>query len=221
MALGSRPVVTSEGNEVEVQGHDYVARIDGKTGLLSSLEYRGREFLQAPLTPNLWRAPTDNDYGNYMQDWAAVWEQASRNIELVSLNVDDQRDHVVVTARYSLRDDAGQEVATWQTEFVFGPYGYIHVSNEFSHDDDLPLVPRVGMNVELQRSFDNVQWFGRGPFETTGTGNSPPTLVATKTRLGIIMCRTCGHRKMATKLTHAGCRLMMALTQACLFLLMT
>jgi len=165
VALGSRPVVTSEGDEVEVQGHDYVARIDGETGLLSSLEYRGREFLQAPLTPNLWRAPTDNDFGNYMQDWAAVWEQASRNIELVSLNVDDQRDHVVVTARYSLRDDAGQEVATWQTEFVFGPYGYIHVSNEFSRDDDLPLVPRVGMNIELQRSFDNVQWFGRGPFE--------------------------------------------------------
>ena len=117
------------------------------------------------MTPNLWRAPTDNDFGNYMQDWAAVWEQASRNIELVSLDVDDQGDDVVVTARYSLRDDAGQEVASWQTEFGFDSYGYIHVRNEFSRDDDLPLVPSVGMNVELVRSLDNVEWFGRGPFE--------------------------------------------------------
>ena len=164
-ARGSEPVVTSAGNGFEVRGHDYVARVDGETGFLSSLVYRGQELLLAPMKPNLWRAPIDNDFGNYMQDWAAVWEQASRNIELASLDVDDQGDQVLVTAQYSLRDDEGEEVATWQTEFAFDPYGYIHVSNEFLRDDDSPVVPRVGMNIELQRSLDNVQWFGRGPFE--------------------------------------------------------
>ena len=43
VALDSSPIVVSEGDEIEVQGHDYVARIDGETGfLLSSLEYRGQ-----------------------------------------------------------------------------------------------------------------------------------------------------------------------------------
>jgi len=162
---GSNPIATHASDGVDVRGHNYVARVDGETGFLSSLVYRGQELLLAPMKPNLWRAPIDNDFGNYMQDWAAVWEQASRNIELASLDVDDQGDQVLVTAQYSLRDDEDEEVATWQTEFAFDPYGYIHVSNEFSRDDDSPVAPRVGMNIELQRSLDNVQWFGRGPFE--------------------------------------------------------
>jgi beta-galactosidase len=48
---------------------------------------------------------------------------------------------------------------------TFDPYGYIHVNNTFSRDGDLPVVPRIGMNMELARDLDDVQWFGRGPFE--------------------------------------------------------
>ncbi len=162
---GSKPEATSTDAGVEVQGYDYIARIDGGTGFLSSLEHRGRELLLAPLRPNLWRAPTDNDFGNYMQDWAAVWEQASRNIGLESLDVADDGDRILVTARYALRNDTGDSVASWTTEFAFDPYGYIHVNNAFSRDADLPVIPRIGMNVELRRELDNVEWFGRGPFE--------------------------------------------------------
>ena len=71
----------------------------------------------------------------------------------------------VVTVDYTMRDDELNEAATWQTQFRFDPYGYIHVNNEFSRDPDLPVMPRIGMNVELPRELDNVEWFGRGPFE--------------------------------------------------------
>jgi beta-galactosidase len=162
---GGDVAVTNAGDGIQIQGHDYMALVDGETGFLSSLSYRGRELLQTPLRPNLWRAPTDNDFGNYMQDWAAMWEQASRNIQLVSLESVDDDTHIVVTAEYSMQDNAGEEVARWVTEFYFDRYGDIHVVNQFSRDEDLPAVPRVGMNVELIRELDNVEWFGRGPFE--------------------------------------------------------
>ena len=54
------------------------------TGLLSSLIFEGEELLLRPLTPNFWRAPTDNDFGNYMPDWAKAWEQAGRNRKIRS-----------------------------------------------------------------------------------------------------------------------------------------
>jgi len=60
---------------------------DTDTGLLVSINHQGRELLQQPLVPNFWRAPTDNDFGNYMQDWAAIWEQAGRNRTLDSFVV--------------------------------------------------------------------------------------------------------------------------------------
>jgi len=165
MRDGSAPEISRNDAGITVNAGDLAAFIDAQSGLLSSLSYQGRELLLAPLKPNLWRAPTDNDFGNYMQDWAAVWEQAGRNRSLSSLDAENDGDVVVVTAVYSLADDAGTQVATWESQLTFDRNGYVHINNEFARDDDLPVVPRIGMNVELIRELDNVEWFGRGPFE--------------------------------------------------------
>jgi len=157
---------------IKVSGNEISVLFDAEHGLLSSFKWRDQELLLAPLTPNLWRAPTDNDFGNYMQDWAAVWEQAGRNRSLLSLNVDDEDpDYIVVVAEYAFASDDGEEVAWWKSSFRFDSYGYVHVDNEFTRNDGLPKIPRVGMNVELIRGLDNVEWFGRGPFENYSDRN--------------------------------------------------
>jgi len=161
-----RPTVVRSQQGVRVSGDKMSALFDAENGLLSSFTWHGRELLLAPLTPSLWRAPTDNDFGNYMQDWAAVWEQAGRNRSLLSLDISDEDpDNIVVVAKYAFATDDGEEVASWQSSFRFDRYGYVHVDNEFTRNDGLPKIPRVGMNVELIRALENVEWFGRGPFE--------------------------------------------------------
>lgn len=162
----NRPTVARSQQGIRVNNDEISALFDAESGLLSSLNWQGEELLLAPLTPNLWRAPTDNDFGNYMQDWAAVWEQAGRNRSLLSLDVNDEDpDNIVVIANYAFANDDGAEVARWQSSFRFDRHGYLHVDNEFTRNDGLPKIPRVGMNVELIRGLENVEWFGRGPFE--------------------------------------------------------
>jgi len=146
--------------------------IDAETGLISSLKFAGEELLQAPLTPNFWRAPTDNDFGNYMQDWAAAWEQAGRNRSLESLNVVRGNNGIAsVAAVYTFADDSGNEIARWGTTYQIGPSGAVRVDNRFEREDKVPVMPRVGMNVELIRDLENVDWFGRGPFENYADRN--------------------------------------------------
>ena len=95
-----------------------------------------------------------------------TWEQAGRNRSLLSLDVSDEDpDYVVVVAEYAFASDDGEEVARWRSSFRFDIYGYVHVDNEFTRNKGLPKIPRVGMNMELIRDLDNVEWFGRGPFE--------------------------------------------------------
>jgi beta-galactosidase len=138
------------------------ALISARTGLLSSLRHSGRELLLAPLTPNFWRAPTDNDFGNYMQDWAAVWEQAGRNRNLRSVEIIDGAN---IRTVHEFSDDAGNIVAKWQATYSFADSGAINVVNLFDRVDGLPVMPRIGMNVELVSDLSYVEWFGRGPFE--------------------------------------------------------
>jgi beta-galactosidase len=54
------------GDAITVSGADFSLRISKKGGVIESWRAGGREVLAAPLEPNFWRAPTDNDRGNKM-----------------------------------------------------------------------------------------------------------------------------------------------------------
>ena len=165
-AEGGVLTVMDSAASIEVRGEEFTAAFGREHGLLDSLLWAGQELLLTPLAPIFWRAPTDNDFGNYMQDWAAVWEQASRNRSLVSLElVDESSEKIVVEASYSFADDSGAEVARWHSTYAVFADGRIEIDNHFERNDGLPVLPRVGMNVELIRALENVEWFGRGPFE--------------------------------------------------------
>jgi beta-galactosidase len=154
--------------EAQISGSGWSAAINRDTGLLISYRLAGKELLLTPLTPNLWRAPTDNDFGNYMPDWAAVWEQAASTRKLESVRqVRGLQDKIAFVASFSFADGGGDgtAVATWETAYTFSQDGRMHIENRFVRNDGTPITPRIGMNVELIRELDNVQWFGRGPFE--------------------------------------------------------
>jgi len=137
------------------------------TGLLSSLTWHGRELLLKPLTPNFWRAPTDNDWGNYMPDWARTWREAGKNRRLVSLDVIESADGLTtIEARHEFSVDDGTIVGRWLARYTVSAGGELDVDNQFETvGDGLPVIPRIGMNVELAPALDQLAWYGRGPME--------------------------------------------------------
>jgi beta-galactosidase len=184
LALGSfpdEPVRTREcrqvgmqqtGQGAELSCGALKARIDGRSGLLVSLRHGGRELLDRPMAPLFWRAPTDNDFGNYMPDWAAAWEQAGRNRDLVSLQVDEsQAGRVSVIADYRFSTDDGAPVANWQTVFSLDDSAGLSVNSAMAKAPGRPVIPRIGLHTELPRAFDQVQWYGRGPHENYSDRN--------------------------------------------------
>ena len=83
LALMARLPLRRRTSSIEVAGEGICGRVSVRTAACClRLCWFRQELLLTPLTPNFWRAPTDNDFGNYMPDWAAVWEQAGRNRSL-------------------------------------------------------------------------------------------------------------------------------------------
>jgi beta-galactosidase len=162
----ARATVREEAERLVLAGNQATYAIDRSSGLLTSIVVDGRELLLRPLTPNLWRAPTDNDFGNYMSDWAAVWAQANGGRRLVRLDTGGtDGGFTTIVAEFAFDDELGNEVARWQTLYRFATEGYLQVRNRFTRRDGLPELPRVGMNAELLPELDRVEWFGRGPHE--------------------------------------------------------
>jgi beta-galactosidase len=151
---------------IEISGDGFALSFSRETGQLETWLVDGRPLLLAPLRPNLWRPMTDNDFGNYMDTWAAVWQHADQNQSLRSLEIlAASADQAAIRAVYDFSGTDGEPVAEWTAEFRVDAAGAVTVKNCFERHPDLPVLPRVGMNVELDSALDRVEWYGRGPFE--------------------------------------------------------
>ncbi|MFC1554578.1 glycoside hydrolase family 2 TIM barrel-domain containing protein [candidate division KSB1 bacterium] len=151
-------------------GEDFSITFDKTAGKLSSYVYRGTELIKDGLEPNFWRAPTDNDYGNGMVQRQGIWREAGKNasIENIEIRQNSNRD-VVIDVVYAI--PAGQVIPAIDSKYytqywIFGS-GEILINCRFVPGEaGLPDLPKLGMKMELPGEFENMEWYGKGPFET-------------------------------------------------------
>ncbi|WP_198664908.1 glycoside hydrolase family 2 TIM barrel-domain containing protein [Lewinella sp. IMCC34191] len=157
---GGGLTITEDDRDATVMGNDFEARFDVTTGLLYTLDYGAGNLLQAPLKPNFWRAPTDNDFGYGMTRNGRGWKDASQEQVLRSFNVDQKKQEV--TAVYDLPAVEG----TITVRYAFNADGEMKVTNELRNiDASLPMIPRLGNTFVLKPDYEAVTYYGRGPGE--------------------------------------------------------
>ncbi|HVU23298.1 MAG TPA: glycoside hydrolase family 2 TIM barrel-domain containing protein [Opitutus sp.] len=167
--------VQRDAERVTVTGQKFSAAFSTRTGLLVSLKSGETELLEAPLGPQFWRAPVDNDRGNHMPDteppqdvWHSNgmggWRHAEQTWEATSVEVREPKPGVVAIAvdgvihRYECR----QQI-TWT---VLGSGDVEVATNWAASDQPTPELPRFGMQTTLRAGFDRLTWLGKGPQET-------------------------------------------------------
>ncbi|NJD11524.1 MAG: DUF4981 domain-containing protein [Gemmatimonadetes bacterium] len=150
-----------------VTGRGFTARFDLRAGTLASLRFAGTELIRKGPQLNLWRAATDNDWGNSLPRRAAVWKNIGPRTKLTAAQVTPSGEQAVrVRFDHTVSDSAGKQVASYTTTYTVLGSGDIIVENAFEKAAaNLPELLRFGMNLELPRAFDRVTWYGRGPFE--------------------------------------------------------
>lgn len=133
-------------------------------GQITSYVFEGHELLKdgnGP-KPNFWRAVTDNDFGNQMQAKNIEWKKASLFMIVSKLTSSQNTDgSVKINAVYNL---PGVETTFESTYHILGN-GVIKIDNllnETSYEGD---IPRVGMRLQIQKKYENMTYFGRGPWE--------------------------------------------------------
>ena len=93
----------------------------------------------------------------------AVWRHAGSSKLLRKANAaKDESDNVVVEFEYDLPSTGSRLFTTYRISGT----GEIQVRNDFkSGGRELPLIPRIGMLMELPEGFEYIEWYGRGPME--------------------------------------------------------
>ncbi|MDF1576123.1 MAG: glycoside hydrolase family 2 TIM barrel-domain containing protein [Bacteroidales bacterium] len=153
---------------ITLTGQDFTIRFDTEKGVMSQFLYQGKELLLKGPEPNFWRAPTDNDFGNNNHKRAGVWRGAAagRMVREVNL-VRDHPGQLSVIFKMILNDGESNPIARYNSTYSVNGFGEVTVSSDFEVTaEDLPDMPRFGMNLLMPRAFDRVTWLGRGPHES-------------------------------------------------------
>jgi len=137
--------------------------ISTDSGSISSYNVAGRELLTAPLEPNYWRAPTDNDRGNAMPQRQGVWQLASLHRIITNVKGEQVAPNVVKVTSTARLPAGG---ATQSYTYTIHGDGSVEIDSVFEPGNTpLPDLPRVGMQMRVIRALRNVEWYGRGPQE--------------------------------------------------------
>ena len=151
---------------IEVSGQGFSAKIGRKSGALTSLAYDGEELIESPLTPNYWRTETDNDRanGNGMATLLREWETAAQDRAVTDVNAEQIAEQAV---RIEVEGTLPVGQSTYANEYTVYGNGDVHVQHTVTRRGETPpSIPRVGLQMAMPDSYDEVTWFGRGPHES-------------------------------------------------------
>ena len=137
-----------------------------RTGMFDSIKVDDTEILKKPLSFNFMRAPTDNDpmkgewFGAHLHDFETkVYGsrmEATRNGKAVRIIVDQgfvwsiHQPFMYGTVIYTISESPGS----------------LSIQFHFTATRRIFMLPRVGLRLFLDKSFDTVEYYGYGPGES-------------------------------------------------------
>jgi beta-galactosidase len=144
-----------------LKGKDFSVTIDKKVGALSSYVWKGKEQVAQPLMPHFTRPLTDND----RRGWKAhrklrQWFEPEMRLKNVTAQ-ETGKGIVQVTSNYTLIHDS----ASVQVVYTLNGDGVLKVDYVLNAHPNLPNIPKVGMQGSINRNYNHISWYGRGPME--------------------------------------------------------
>ena len=150
-------------NILSFQSGGVSGKIDLKKGILFDYMINGKQPIRQYPEPAFWRAPIDNDFGNKMPVLAGVWRTAhvNRYVKKVTIGENNEKG-LSVRVDWVLSDIQ----VPYTMEYLVRDNGTVIVTGSIDlTGTKLPELPRFGMRMELHQPYENLTYYGRGPFE--------------------------------------------------------
>lgn len=163
--LADTPVtsVDRKAGYLTVNGKNFSVAFSEMNGYISRYDVDGRPMLKdsCDITPNFWRAPTDNDYGAGLQTKYSAW--LNPGLTLARLDSEERDGRAIVNASYRMRNIP----ATLDISYTIDGNGAVKVVQTMTPNSDGKASDmfRFGMQIPMPATFDRVDYYGRGPEE--------------------------------------------------------
>lgn len=153
-----------------VNGENFTIEFNKHTGYLCRYDVNDMPLMEngSALTPNFWRAPTDNDFGAKLQNKYAVWKNP--DLKLISLKHAIENSQAVVRAEYDMKAVDGKLFLT----YTINNTGTVKVTQKMIADKSKKVSDmfRFGLQLRMPVTFTEIEYYGRGPGENYADRNN-------------------------------------------------
>ena len=164
-------------NEIKilVSGNEY--RIDKKSGSISLFK-NGKNIFEA-LNANVWRAPIDNELSEWGKAEAEDWfkmgmNESSTSVSDLDYNYSNDSTSVIVNIKSYTTFSRSSDYIINDFKYEFGNNGSVKIDHQMTPlgNFDVSWLPCIGLQLKMPDEFQNVKWYGHGPFENYNDRNT-------------------------------------------------
>lgn len=170
----ARLQVSKNGREIRITGSNFEVAFSERTGGINTWKVNGFDLLEDGPKLNFWRALTDNDklglveFGesSVSKDWLQNGLNAmQRRRKSVVVEETDTKVTIIVSEKIAPPVlDWGYDVTT---TYSISESGVIHIDVDAKKvGKGSRTLPKIGLQLQVDRSLKNVAWSGRGPGES-------------------------------------------------------
>ena len=155
--------VEYDNNDVIIHGMGFQIGFNKEEGLIRFYRIGDKDMIEAPVRPNFWRAPNDNDFGNHMEERQGIWRYAGDHLKLKSFDLQHSNLSILRIFCDFEMPDVRSEL---EMNYVIYGNGEVTIEMKFTPGiAGLPDLPRFGLTTQLPERMDRVEYYGRGPHE--------------------------------------------------------
>ncbi|MBO7296364.1 MAG: DUF4981 domain-containing protein, partial [Clostridia bacterium] len=151
--------------QIKVTTAKTVYTIDRASGLIAGILDQGKQLLCSPMTPTIWRAPTDNDR-NIRNHWQQLGMHTAATTCTSCELIKQTEAYAKITAALTLGNEGAEPLAKINVTYTVFAEDGIKIDMDTEIREDLPHLPRFGVEFTMPEGSENLTYFGRGPVES-------------------------------------------------------
>ena len=153
---------TQQGDDLVISGAGFKTVFNAQTGIMTSLQYDGKEMIHQQKGFNLnWYRSLNNDKYADQKYYPTTYDKP-----LFTWSKSTDGKSVTILSAITATIDNGKSVKIpYQVKYVIYADGTIDLDANFSSPVSAPSVHRLGLQIVLPEGMDNISYYGRGPLE--------------------------------------------------------
>lgn len=164
----SAPEYNESGRFAEITANGTVYTFDKSYGRIAAVSYNGNEIISDPIELNIWKAPGNNEIGRNNDVKSAFMDCAVyRPYDCMVLR---KSNSIQIICNCSVGGPAVVPVINGKMIYEFLGNGKCNVTFKGDYRDLLKEMnmrpPKFGFRIVLDASYKNMEYFGKGPFES-------------------------------------------------------